>query len=129
MTSFRAYNPNPLSKQVGDCTVRALSRALSQDWEQTYAGIALEGFMLCDMPSANNVWGAYLKRRGFVRRMLPNACPDCYTVEDFCRDHPSGTYVVALSGHVVCVQDGFFYDTWDSGRETPIYYFEREEKA
>lgn len=121
------YNANPIGRQVGDCTVRAISKVTNQDWEQAYSGMALEGFVMADMPSANHVWGAYLKRHGFTRHIIPDTCPDCYTVNDFCRDHPHGMFLLALSGHVVAVQDGDFYDTWDSGNEIPIYYWERKE--
>jgi hypothetical protein len=124
---WKQCNFNPLGKQVGDCTVRAVAKATDQTWEDAYSGIAFQGFLMCDMPSANNVWGAYLKRKGFRRRMIPDSCPDCYTVEDFCRDHPIGTFIVALHGHVIAVKDGDYYDTWQSGNETPLYYFEREE--
>lgn len=79
-----------------------------------------------DMPSSNAVWGAFLKKEGFKRYIIPNECPDCYTVEDFCIDNPRGTYVLATGTHAVCVRDGFFYDTWDSGKELPIYYFTKE---
>lgn len=124
---FMAYNPNPAGARVGDCTVRAVSKATGEDWARTFCGLCAEGMRLCDMPSANHVWGAYLRRRGFRRHALPDACPDCYTVADFCSDHPSGVYVLALSGHVVCVEDGDYYDTWDSGEEVPAYYWEKEE--
>ena len=121
------WNPNPLAKYVGDCTIRAITKATGDCWEDIYCGIALYGFMMCDIPSSNAVWGAYLKKRGFKRRMLPNECPDCYTVEDFCEEHPLGTFVVAVNNHVLTVIDGNYYDSWDSGKENPIYYFEREE--
>lgn len=121
------YNANPDGRNVGDCTIRALSLALGQTWEQTYVGLALEGFAMGDMPSANHVWGAYLRRKGFRRRILPDTCPDCYTVADFARDHPSGTYLLALDGHVVCLIDGDWYDTWDSGGKTPLYYWTRKD--
>lgn len=62
---YRAYNPNPMKSRVGDCTIRAISKAAGQSWETTYAGLCLSGFALCDMPSANHVWGAYLRRLGF----------------------------------------------------------------
>lgn len=123
---FRKINVNPTGKQVGDCTVRAISTALGQDWEETYTALALEGFCLCDMPSANRVWGSYLKRLGYRRQIIPDDCPDCYTVADFCRDHPNGTYILTIHGHVVCVKDGDHFDTWDSGGEIPIYYWERK---
>lgn len=121
------WNPNPLAKHVGDCTVRAITKATGDCWEDIYCGIALYGFMMCDIPSSNAVWGAYLKKRGFKRKMLPNECPDCYTIEDFCEEYPLGTFVVAVNNHVLTVIDGNYYDSWDSGNENPIYYFEREE--
>lgn len=121
------WNPNPLAKYVGDCTIRAITKATGDCWEDIYCGIALFGFIMCDIPSSNAVWGAYLKKRGFKRRMLPNECPDCYTIEDFCEEHPLGTFVVAVNNHVLTVIDGNYYDSWDSGHENPIYYFEREE--
>ena len=124
---YRHYNPNPTGARVGDCTVRAISKATGDDWARTFCGLCAEGMRLCDMPSANHVWGAYLRRRGFRRHALPDACPDCYTVADFCREHPSGVYVLAISGHVVCVQDGDYYDSWDSGAEAPAYYWQKEE--
>ena len=79
-----------------------------------------------DMPSANHVWGAYLRSRGFDRDMISNSCPDCYTVADFAAEHPHGIYILALSGHVVCVQNGDWIDTWDSGGEIPLYYWHKE---
>lgn len=122
------YNANPAGRQVGDCTVRAISKATGREWEKTYSGLAVQGLMLADMPSANHVWGAYLKHNGFKRHIIPDSCPDCYTVRDFCRDHPNGMYILALDGHVVAVQDGHYYDTWDSGNEIPIYYWQKEDK-
>ena len=122
------YNANPAGRQVGDCTVRAVSKVLDEDWEQSYSGMALQGFMLCDMPSANHVWGAYLRSKGFERHIIPDTCPDCYSVKDFCKDHPEGRFLLALSGHVVCVIDGNYFDTWDSGNEIPLYYWQRKDE-
>ena len=124
---YAKYNPNPAGKSVGDCTVRAISKALEQSWEQTYAGLCLQGFEMRDMPSSNAVWGAYLRRNGFRRYVIPDTCPDCYTVEEFAAEHPQGTYILAISGHVVCVKDGDWHDTWQSGNEIPLYYWERNE--
>ena len=123
MTHYIKYNPNPRANNVGDCTVRAISKALGQDWDTTYAGLTAYGYMLCDMPSANHVWGAYLKHKGFKRYIVDDHNSDIYTVEDFCIDNPRGTYILAIPKHVVCVCDGFYYDTWDSGREIPQYYW------
>jgi hypothetical protein len=119
-------NNNPKANLVGDCVVRALSLALDQDWDTTYMGVVTKGFEMKDMPSSNAVWGAYLKHNGFKKYVIPDECPDCYTIEDFCEDHPQGLYVLATGTHVVTAIDGSFYDTWDSGSEIPIYFFKKE---
>ena len=111
---------------MGDCTVRAISKALEQDWTETYIGLALQGMMMGDMPSANVVWGAYLRSKGYTRHLIPDSCPDCYTVGNFAEDHPEGVYILALSSHVVCVEDGEIWDSWDSSGEVPLYYWEKE---
>ena len=55
------------------------------------------------------------------------AYPDEYSVIDFCEEHPTGTYLLALREHVVCVRDGQYYDSWDSGEESPVYYWQKKE--
>lgn len=122
---YKPYNANPDGRNVGDCTVRAISLATGKSWEEVYTALALQGYMMGDMPSANHVWGAYLRQQGFRRHIVPDSCPDCYTVADFAADHPSGVYVLAPAGHVVCVADGDWYDTWDSGRKVPLYYWQK----
>lgn len=116
-------NQNPSHKRVGDCVIRSVSKALNQSWVQTYVDLCIQGYLMADLPSANQVWGAYLKAKGFTRDIVPNECPDCYTVEDFCDEHPNGTFVVGTGTHAICVIDGNYYDTWDSGNETPIYFY------
>lgn len=127
MSRWQPYNPNPARNRVGDCTVRALSKALGQDWETTYAGLTAYGFMLCDMPNANHVWGAYLEDRGYSQHLIGKREIRPYTVADFCTDNAQGTYILAIDGHVVCVENGEYYDAWDSGEEVPIYYWTKDE--
>jgi hypothetical protein len=40
-----------------------------------------------DWGNSNAVWGALLRDKGFEREIIPNKCPDCYTINDFCRDN------------------------------------------
>ena len=124
MSLYKEYNPNPHHSRVGDCVVRAISKATGKTWHQTYAALAAYGLHCKDMPSANHVWGLYLREMGFDRYLIEDDNDD-YTVEDFCRDHPKGTYILAIDGHVVCAVDGFYYDSWDSGQEIPVYYWTR----
>lgn len=121
--AFKNYNPNPYNNLVIDCTVRAISKATGQSWDETYIGLAVEGYVIKDMSNSNRVWGSYVKRLGFKKFSLPNTCPDCYTVKQFCVDNPRGTFLLATGNHVVTVVDGDYYDTWDSGDEIPVYFW------
>lgn len=115
------YNPNPTERNVGDCAVRAIAKALDVDWEKAYLLIVSNGFAMGDMPSSDSVWGSVLRQNGFYRKAIPNRCPDCYTVEDFCRDNPAGVFVLGFGGHVATVVDGNLYDSWNSSKEIPVY--------
>ena len=126
MNRWRSYNPSPTGRNVGDCSVRAIAKALGTDWETAYALIALNGYLMGDMPSSNSVWGAVLRQNGFRRYAVPNTCPACYTVEDFAKDHETGTYVIGTGNHVVTIQDGTIWDSWDSSAEIPQFYWTRE---
>lgn len=117
------FNNNPAGRNVGDCSVRATSLALDTDWEQAYKILADSGFAMADMPSSNGVWGAVLRQHGFYRYAIPNTCPDCYSAEEFTCDNPNGIYVLGFGTHVATVIDGNLYDSWDSSREIPQYFW------
>lgn len=122
------YNPNPVGRKVGDCSVRAISKALDMGWEAAYIVLVMNGLQMGDMPSSDSVWGAALRQHGFYRRSLPDSCPLCYTAEDFAHDHPHGTYVLGFGGHVCTLVDGDIYDSWNSSKEIPQFYWSKEKK-
>lgn len=124
---YKFYNPNPSGKFVGDCVIRAICKVQEKDWETVYIQICLYGFQYNDMPASNYVWGQYLLNNGFKRHVIPDTCPDCYTVEQFCEEHKQGKFILATGSHVVAVVDGDYYDAWNSGKEQPIYYWQKEE--
>jgi hypothetical protein len=88
--------------------------------------IAAAGFDMCDMPSSDAVWSAVLRKHGFVRKSIPDQCPNCFTAEDFCDWKVKGTFVLGFGGHVATVVDGVLYDSWDSSKEIPQYFWERK---
>lgn len=104
--------------------MRAVSKALNLNWDDAYALLVMAGFAAKDMPSSDAVWGSVLKRHGFVKHAMPDSCPDCYTAEDFCHDHPDGVYVLGFGGHVATVINGTIYDCWNSSYEVPQFYWE-----
>lgn len=119
------YNPNPKGRMVGDCVIRALTMALDEPWERVYVALSAQGFSMCEWGNADPVWGAFLRSKGFHREMIPNTCPDCYTIADFARDHPKGTFILGTGNHAVAVKDGDIFDSWDSSNAIPIFYFTR----
>ncbi len=118
------YLNNPFGLRVGDCVIRAISKALNQSWEKTYIDLCVQGLMMGDLPNSNAIFSAYLRHKGFKRHTIED-CPDYYTVEDFCKDHTQGIFVIGTGTHAVCVCDAKIYDAWDSSNETPVYYFEK----
>lgn len=120
------YEPNPVRTGAIDCSVRAISKALNVSWEKAFVMLSLNGFLMGNVLSADEVWGSVLRQHSFMREMIPNTCPDCYTVENFCHDHQNGVYVVKSENHVATVVDGILYDSWDSSQKTAIYYWTKE---
>lgn len=120
---FIFYNPNPTQLLVGDCVIRALSKLLDEDWESVFISLCTKALSIHDMPSANRVWERFLADKNYERSIIPNTCPDCYTVKDFCSEHKNGKFLLATGEHVVAIVDGNYFDTWDSGDEHPIYYW------
>lgn len=128
---FKYLNLNPSKKHTIDCVIRGVSFVTGLDWETVFLGISVECIKYHDMPEMNYIWASYLRQFGFSRHIIPNTCPICYTVKDFCRDNPYGIYLLvivdyATGGHVVGVEDGDYYDIWDSGNEVVTYYWRKE---
>ncbi len=126
MSNFVLFNNNPHGKNVGDCTIRAASKALNQSWETTYLDLVSFGYDMADMPSSNTVYNAYLRSKGFRRNIIPNTCPDCYTFADFAGEYFRGIYIVCTGTHVACIKDGTLFDSWNSLEEVPIFYYKYE---
>lgn len=126
---WQQYNPNPIGLEGIDCTVRALTKALDIPWEKAYTMLAVNGFILGDMPSATSVMNETLRRNGFSRAIIPNECPTCYNANDFMRDNAVGTFVLGFDGHVATIIDGILYDSWDSSLEIPHYYWYKDTRG
>lgn len=121
------YNKNPRYARVGDCVIRAIATATGREWEDVFLDLCIHGLCKCDLPSADHVWSDYLRGLGYTQHLIGNTCPECYTLRQFCADHPKGVFIVCPSGHVVAVVNGDYLDTWDSGDTTPLSYWERNE--
>ena len=123
---YRHANPNPNGLYVEDCVVRAIAIATNRKWDDVFIHLSLQAYIMKNMPSVNTVWGNYLASIGFSKFPVLDRCPNCYTIKDFCRDNPRGTFILATGSHVIAVIDGDYYDAWDSGDEIPSSVWRRE---
>lgn len=126
------YDPNPVRGGQEDCVIRALTMATGNTWNTVYWDLCHLGRQFGIWGNKNLVWRKYLRDFGFLQYSVPNTCPVCYTIRDFCADYPHGLYIVCTGtgdgDHVIAVKDGNYYDNWDSGDEVPVFYFHRNDK-
>lgn len=123
---YKYFNNNPLGRStVGDCSVRAVSKALGISWDEAHDMLADMSKAMGTIMNDNDVISAVLRMHGFYKENLPCTTRDCYTVREFARDNPIGTYVVGTGSHVVAIIDGNYYDSFQSGDESIICFWVR----
>ncbi len=123
---YSYYQPNPQGKKTDDCVIRALTKALGVDWETASIYAVIQQIRDADLFTKNYVWGNLLLRNGYSKHHIPDTCPACYTVKDFCRDYAKGLYIVGTGDHVLATLDGDYFDSFDSGDMVPIVYYRKE---
>lgn len=122
---YKYLNVNPVGRITDDCLVRAVATIMGISWEKAYMDLCNRGLLIYDMPNKDSVLSLYMKEKGFKREIVPNTCPSCYSIAEFCEDHPYGEYILLSGGHAVAAINGNYYDTTDSGIEIPMFYWER----
>lgn len=129
MNNFKYYQPNDkdLKDKVGDCQVRALSKALNLSWLEAFDLTIpicreLQTYTIfdCDLKKTKEA----MKSLGFEYTGISNKKgSDRPTVKEFALSHRTGTYILSLSRHVVAVVDGIYFDTWDCGKKSLYGYY------
>lgn len=105
---YKYYNANINGNFVNDCVIRAISVAENKTWGDTYdelSKIAKKNGILLD--DVNFVEPLLDYRYNRVRTYFSE------TVEDFIKEHPYGTYLITMNGHITVSKDGTIYDTFD----------------
>lgn len=126
---FKYYQPNKLDikDQYGDCTILALSKFFNLSWIETlhmcipimekYQMLPTFFFFASHEATISEALGM---KRIPISNKKGSKRP---TVASFAKDHPTGTYLVKVSHHVVTIVDGYYYDTWDSGNKSLYAYY------
>lgn len=125
---YEYLNKNPKQKKAGDCVIRAISAALDQSWEKTYADLCAIGVELCRMPNDRVVWGRYLESKGWVK------CPELrdpnnkrFTIEQAHHYLRPVQYIINAGNlHVTYSNNNTLYDTWDCRRKIMHSYWRKK---
>lgn len=106
---YKYYNANPYGRNVNDCTVRAISLATGQSWDETFDMLSLfakrEKITFSEIDFIND----YLSTV-YQSFPLPHGV---YTLKDFIDLGYSGNWLITMLNHITCVIDGVCYDTFN----------------
>ena len=106
---YRYMNMNPKGNDVDDCTVRAISVAEGISWDEAYDKLSNSARRLGLMMSSVPAIDYYLDKR-YIR-----IDTDVDTVGEFIKEHPRGTYLITMPGHITVLKNGVNYDTFNCG--------------
>lgn len=123
-------NKKDLKDKVGDCQIRAFCKALGLTWLEAFDLTMpicreLQTYTIfdCDLSKTK----AAMASLGFAYTGVSNKKGSVRpTVDEFAKNHPTGTFIVTVAHHVVAVVDGKYYDTWDSGYKSMYGWYEKE---
>lgn len=115
---WHKYNPNPKSRNTGDCSIRSYCAAFDIDWDKAYdiaSSIAkAEKFIMDASQVCDKVLVDHFKCEiDEVYKKTP--AKQRISVNEFAMSHPYGTFVLHVRGHLVTCKNGEYWDSWDSG--------------
>lgn len=121
---FIKYNCNPRGRVCGDCVIRALSKALEKSWEEVLDDLYKIAKEIKTTCTDRECYKRYLKDYQMIQfnelmYVTSDGRKKRLTVGQFAEEHPSGTYVVDISGHQTVIVNGDIYDLWNCSNKCP----------
>lgn len=130
---YKYYQPNKkdVKDKYGDCTIRALTKALGVSWLEAF-DITIPFCREYQTPNIFNLpckeEKEIMQRLGFAYTGVTNKKGSRRpTVAEFARQHKKGRYILNVANHEVAVVDGDYFDTWDSGTCSLYGYYTKIE--
>lgn len=127
--NYEYFQPNDkdLKDKVGDCQIRAFCKALNLSWLEAFDLTIpicreLQTYTIfdCDLNKTKKA----MESLGFTYTGISNKKGSKRpTVKEFAQSHKTGTYILSVAHHAVCVKDGKYYDTWDCGHKSLYGYY------
>lgn len=104
---YRFYNNNSLGLFENDCTVRAISTATGNSWDDTYEHLSniarLQGTMMDDKDFIKK----YLDERYYRIIDIPEK------VGEVAGKYKDNIILITMNGHITCSKYGVVYDSFD----------------
>ena len=124
------YFQSSKKKRASDCSVRCIMVAEGLDWKTAFGKLVETAYKEMDIPNDSGVIEKTIKKMGYEKRkaeMIQTAFGKKrrLSVSEFAKRHKKGTFILSLTGHVVCVKNGHWYDTWDCGDYKVFKYWEK----
>ena len=115
MAKYVYYQPNKndTKDKYGDCVVRAITKVFDLSWEDAFMSLIPSALKIKSMPDTKEVLNEYFKEKNIkwvgckAVKGKPRLTPKTFKEK--------GSYVLSLAGHILAVENGCYYDTWDSG--------------
>lgn len=104
---YKFYNNNSLGLFENDCTVRAISTATGNTWDDTYEHLSNIARLNGTMMDNKDFIRKYLDERYSRIKDLP------YLVGEVSGVYPDNILLITMNGHIVCSKYGIVYDSFD----------------
>lgn len=126
--TFTYYNRNPKNKKRGaDCVPRAISGATGITWEEAIRSLTETGIRENGVLNEKDVYATWLKENGWEKMPMPKKSNNRrYTVAEFQKLEPKGTFIISVAGHLTFIEDGMLYDTWNCQGKSVGNYWRKE---
>lgn len=126
------FNPNPLGKEVDDCSIRAYCAAKDIEWDTAFDYACEIAGNEKDIINSSPVCDKVIKEKlGFIlnkesKKVKPKDRP---TVMEFACLHNSGTFILNCPKHLLTVKNGNYYDSWNSGKCKVKWFYELPDES
>lgn len=104
---YKFHNNNALGLFENDCTVRAISTATGNSWDDTYKHLS----------NTARLRGTMMDDKDFIKDYLDEHYDRMYdipeTVGQVAGAYPNNVLLITMNGHITCAVYGVIYDSFD----------------
>ena len=104
---YKFYNNNSLGLFENDCTVRSISTATGNTWDNTYKHLSNVARLRGTMMDDKDFIIEYLDERYDRIENIP------YTVGEVAGLYSDDILLITMAGHITCAKYGVIYDSFD----------------